>query len=181
MFDKPSANEISCSASVTPNLSQRNLTTFVTLDEFIPTNYVALIRDFRKMADGQKVQVLQGLSWRIIKSRNKWLRRQTIVGMVLNDVLGLANGDIQLLMFNSALTLHVLQLFSFISEDSYGRRVLFRNMGLYKELLDLVPEVLKNTNYECLDLILSIIVNIWHELINLNIIDIYINSLLQSR
>lgn len=100
---------------MTPNVSQRNLTTFVTLDEFIPTNYMALIHDFKKMPDKQKVSVLQGLSWRIIKSKNKWVRRQTIIGLVVNDVLGFVNGDIQLFMFNSALTFHVLQLFLFIS------------------------------------------------------------------
>jgi hypothetical protein len=31
VFDKPSNNDASYSASVTPNLSQRNLTTYVTL------------------------------------------------------------------------------------------------------------------------------------------------------
>jgi hypothetical protein len=120
-------------------VSQRNLTTYVGLDEFVPTNYVGLIKDFKRMGDAQKAGVLRGLSWRIIKSKNKWVRRQTIVALVVNDVLGLVNGDIQLLLFNSALTYFVLQLFLFVSEDCYGRRVLFRNGGLYKEVVDLIP------------------------------------------
>ena len=84
------------------------------------------------MTDTQKITVLQGLSWRIIKSKNKEVRRQTIIGLIVNDVLGIVNGDIELLMFNPALTYNVLQIFLFISEDSYGKRVLFRNGGLYK-------------------------------------------------
>jgi hypothetical protein len=132
VFDKPSNNEVSYSASATPNLSQRNITTYVTIDEFVPTNYVALIRDFKNMPDNQKIQVLQGLSWRIIKAKNQAIRRQTIIGLIVNDVLGLVNGDIQILLFNKNLMIHVVRLFLFISEDSYGRKVLFRNGGLYK-------------------------------------------------
>ena len=124
------------------------------MDEFVPTNYEDLIRDFKKMADTQKISVLQGLSWRIIKSKNKWVRRQTIIGLIVNDVLGLVNGDIQILLFNKNLMSHVLKLFLYISEDSYGRKVLFRNSGLYKELIDLIPETLKIQNYVCLDIIL---------------------------
>ena len=115
VFDKPSNNEVSYSASATPNVSQRNITTFVTLDEFVPTNYDDLIRDFKKMPDPQKISILQGLSWRIIKSKNKWIRRQTIIGLIINDVLGLVNGDIQILLFNKNLMSHVLKLFLYIS------------------------------------------------------------------
>ena len=132
VFDKPSNNEVSYSASVTPNVSQRNITTYVTLDEFVPTNYQELIRDFKKMNDSQKIGILQGLSWRIIKSKNKVIRRQTIIGLIVNDVLGLVNGDVQVLLFNPTLMSYVLKLFLYISEDSYGRKVLFRNSGLYK-------------------------------------------------
>lgn len=84
------------------------------------------------MSDIEKISVLKGLSWRIIKSKNKWIRRQTIVGLIVNDVLGLVNGDIQILLFNKNLMIHVVKLFLYISEDSYGRKVLFRNGGLYK-------------------------------------------------
>lgn len=84
------------------------------------------------MSDVQKVLILQGFSWRIIKSKNKWIRRQNIVGLMVNDVLGIVNGDIQMLLFNKILMNHVVKLFLFISEDSYGRKVLFRNGGLYK-------------------------------------------------
>ena len=187
VFDKPSNNEVSYSASVTPNLSQRNLTTYVTIDEFVPINYVALIRDFKKMSDNQKIQVLQGLSWRIIKSKNKEIRRQTIIGLIVNDVLGLVNGDIQILLFNKNLMIHVVRLFLLISEDSYGRKVLFRNGGLYKQLIDLIPETLSHKYYLCLEIVLETLLNIWHnrdiftQLINLNIIDICINILLQDK
>jgi len=84
------------------------------------------------MPDDQKVSVLQGFSWRIIKSKNKWIRRETIVGLIVNDVLGLMNGDIQNLLFNKNLMFFVISLFLYISEDSYGSKVLFRNGGLYK-------------------------------------------------
>lgn len=100
---------------MTPNVSQRNITTYVMMDEFVSTHYLALIRDFSKMADNEKIAVLKGLSWRIIKAKNKWVRRQTIVGLVVNDVLGLVNGDIQILLFNQHLMLHVARLFLFIS------------------------------------------------------------------
>lgn len=139
MFDKPSVNEISHSASFTPNISQRNITTFVSIDEFVPTNYLQLIKDFKRMNDEQKIRILQGFSWRIIKSKNKWIRRQTIVGLIVNDVLGLMNGDIQTLLFNEKLMYYVIKLFLYISEDLYGSKVLFRNGGLYKEIIDLIP------------------------------------------
>jgi hypothetical protein len=157
VFDKPSVNEISHSASFTPNISQRNATTFVSIDEFIPTNYVSLIKDFKKMNDDQKIKVLQGFSWRIIKSKNKWIRRQTIVGLIVNDVLGLMNGDIQSLLFNESLTVYVVKLFLYISEDLYGSKVLFRNGGLYKEIIDLIPVVIREKNYLCLGVILEIL------------------------
>lgn len=63
----------------------------------------------------QQVKVLQGFSWRIIKSKNRWVRRQTIVGLIVNDVLGLMNGDIQSLLFNEKLMIYVLRLFLYIS------------------------------------------------------------------
>ena len=100
---------------MTPNLTQRNLTTHVMLDEFVTTNYVTLIRDFKKMSDPDKIEVVKGLSWRIIKAKNKWIRRQTIVALVVNDLLGLVNGDIQLLLFNQRLMEHVVRLFLLIS------------------------------------------------------------------
>ncbi len=162
VFDKPSNNEASYSASATPSVSQRNITTIVTIDEFVPINYVSLIRDFKNMTDLQKVSVLQGLSWRIIKSKNRWIRRQTIVGLMVNDVLGIVNGDIQILLFNKVLMIHVVKLFLFISEDSYGRKVLFRNGGLYKELIDLMPETIAEHNFICLEMVLEILLNIWH-------------------
>lgn len=115
IFDKPSVNEISHSASFTPNISQRNVTTFVSIDEFVPTNYVLLMREFKRMGVEQQVKVLQGFSWRIIKSKNRWVRRQTIVGLIVNDVLGLMNGDIQTLLFNDKLMIYVLRLFLYIS------------------------------------------------------------------
>lgn len=90
------------------------------------------MRDFKKMSDEQKIIILQGFSWRIIKCRNKWIRRQTIVGLIVNDVLGIMNGDIQDLLFNPQIMIHIIQLFLYISEDLYGSKVLFRNGGLYK-------------------------------------------------
>lgn len=61
------------------------------------------------------MKVLQGFSWRIIKSKNRWVRRQTIVGLIVNDVLGLMNGDIQTLLCNDKLMIYVLRLFLYIS------------------------------------------------------------------
>ena len=115
MFDRPSNNEISYSATATPNVSQRNITTVLTIDELLPINYLALIKDFKRMPDTQKIAVLQGLSWRILKAKTKSIRRQTIIGLVVNDVLGLVNGDIQILLFTPVLTIHVVRLFLFIS------------------------------------------------------------------
>lgn len=91
------------------------------------------------MDDEKRLQILEGFSWRIIKSRNKWVRRQTIVGLVVNDFLGLMSGDVQSLIFNKATMYHVLKLLLYISEDTYGNKVLFRNGGLYKEIVELLP------------------------------------------
>ena len=162
VFDKPSVNEVSVSASVTPNVSQRNLTTFVCIDEYTATNYSLLMRDLQQMKDVDKVRVLQGFSWRVIKAKNKWLRRQTIVGLVLNDVLGIMSGDVQSFLFDAHLQEYTVKLFLYISEDSYGSRVLFRNGGLYKEVLDLVEKTNTAQQYESLKALLEIIQNIWH-------------------
>jgi len=187
VFDKPSINEISCSVSATPTISQRNITTYLSIDEFIPTNYPFLLRDFKKMNDEQRIQILEGFSWRIIKSKSKWVRRQTIVGLIVNDFLGLMSGDIQGLLLNKSLLYHVIKLLLYISEDSYGNKVLFRNGGLYKEIVELLPEVHQDKNYACLAVLLEILQNIWHnreillELIHLKIIDICVNQLLEDK
>ena len=187
VFDKPSINEISCSVSATPTISQRNITTYLSIDEFIPTNYPFLLRDFKKMNDEQRIQILEGFSWRIIKSKSKWVRRQTIVGLIVNDFLGLMSGDIQGLLLNKSLLYHVIKLLLYISEDSYGNKVLFRNGGLYKEIVELLPEVHQDKNYVCLAVLLEILQNIWHnreillELIHLKIIDICVNQLLEDK
>lgn len=108
------------------------------------------------------------------------------MGLIVNDVLGLMNGDIQALLFNEKLMFYVVKLFLYISEDLYGSKVLFRNGGLYKEIIDLIPEILKEKKYQCLGVVLEILENIWHnkeillELINLNIIDICVNILLDD-
>ena len=52
------------------------------------------------MPNEQKIKILQGFSWRIIKSKNKEIRRQIIVSLIMNDLLGLLNGEIQEIMFN---------------------------------------------------------------------------------
>lgn len=144
IFDKPSVNELSSySVSVTPTITQRNMTTFVSLDQFIPINYATLLRDFKKMPGDMKVKILQGFSWRILKSKDKTIRRQTIIGLLVNDLLGVMNGDIMDLLLDKQLMIHVLELFALITEDSYGYRVLFRNGGLYKQLVNLIPEILK--------------------------------------
>lgn len=103
------------------------------------------------------MKILQGFSWRIIKSKNKWIRRQTIVGLIVNDVLGLMNGDIQGLLFNEKLMFYVIKLFLYISEDLYGSKVLFRNGGLYKEIIDLIPQVQSSKKYHTLAAILEIL------------------------
>lgn len=90
------------------------------------------MKDFKKMSDDSKITIIRGFSWRIIKSKDKWIRRQTIIGMIVNDFLGLRTGDIMELLLNKNLMFYVLELFSFTSEDSYGSKVLFRNSGFYK-------------------------------------------------
>lgn len=186
VFDKPSLHDASHSASFTPNLTQPNLTTYLAIDEFVPTDFVGLMRDLKRGGEELRVRVLQGFSWRIIKSRSKWVRRQSIVGLILNDVLGLMSGDIQLLLATPALLLPLLRLFLYISEDLYGSRVLFRNGALYKEILEVIPQVLAQKQYPCLALILEILENIWHskeillELIRLNVIDTCVNLLLED-
>jgi hypothetical protein len=54
------------------------------------------------------VRVLRGLSWRIIKSKSRRVRRLTIAGLLSADFLGLMNGDIQPLLVGPGLTIHVV-------------------------------------------------------------------------
>lgn len=84
------------------------------------------------MSYSDKIRVLQGFSWRIIKAKNKWIRRQTIVGLIVNDVLGLMSGDVQTLLFSGELQEYTIKLFLYMSEDRYGNLVLFRNGNLYR-------------------------------------------------
>ncbi len=60
------------------------------------------------MAEESKVRVLRGLSWRIIKSKSRRVRRLTIAGLLSADFLGLMNGDIQPLLVGPGLTIHVV-------------------------------------------------------------------------
>jgi hypothetical protein len=75
IFDKPSINELSSYSATPNNFSQKNITTFVEIDEFIPTNYNMLKSDFQNMSIENKKLILQGFSWRLIRSKSKWLRR----------------------------------------------------------------------------------------------------------
>jgi predicted house-cleaning noncanonical NTP pyrophosphatase (MazG superfamily) len=138
------------------------------------------------MSDEAKIKIIRGFSWRIIKSKDKWIRRQTIIGLVVNDFLGLMTGDIMELLLNKSVIFYILELISFISEDSYGSKVFFRNGGLYKELVELIPEVIHDKNYDSLAKILQILESLSpnkemiFELINLNIIDVYVSVLLED-
>ena len=82
-----------------------------------------------------KRRILQGISWRIIKSSDKGVRRQTIVGLIINDVLGFMSGDVIEILKNNEICTAMLELLMLISEDNYGRKVIFRNAGLYKDLI----------------------------------------------
>lgn len=51
------------------------------------------MQDLKRGLLAQKKEILQGLTWRIIKSKSKTVRKQNIVGLFLNDTLGILTGD----------------------------------------------------------------------------------------
>lgn len=59
----------------------------------MPINYAGIMQDLKRGLLAQKKEILQGLTWRIIKSKSKTVRKQNIVGLFLNDTLGILTGD----------------------------------------------------------------------------------------
>jgi len=77
------------------NLSHNNnnITSYVQIDEYIPTNFYKLNQDFLKLPEEDQWMVIEGFCWRLIKAKSRQVRRMYCVGMVSGNFVGLGKVD----------------------------------------------------------------------------------------
>lgn len=71
-----------------------------------------------------KKTVLQGLSWRLMRSRDSLVRKQNMIGIFVSDLLNIKNGGVAQLLTYRELIRPTLQLISCLSQDKIGRRII---------------------------------------------------------
>ena len=85
IFDKPSINELSY--SMVPYTQKSNpfhyadFTGLMGVEDYLPTNYIAMKAHFKRSQNSEKESILNGLYWRIVRSKDKNVRRMNIIGM----------------------------------------------------------------------------------------------------
>ncbi len=92
IFDRPSISDMSY--SMAPH-SQKNLTQAANvLEDYIPTNFEGLKQFLKKGNAQQKISIINGLYWRVLKSKNKEIRKLNTLGILHYDALGIRSGEI---------------------------------------------------------------------------------------
>ena len=101
VFDRPSINEISETFAATQKSYSNNLPDLnpLILEEYTPLNFKTMIESLSKGAVGgtkeKNLNILKGLIFRILKSKDAFVRRQNIVGILEADLLGARSGLIK--------------------------------------------------------------------------------------
>ena len=110
------------------------------VEEYIPTDYTTMKAYFKRSQNHEKIPILNGLYWRIVRSKDRQVRRLNIIGIFKDDFLGLHSGDLDQLLASRHLMKPTLRLLQMISLDSYGRRVLFVNNHLHRDFVGLIHQ-----------------------------------------
>jgi hypothetical protein len=95
VFDKPSVNELS-SFSVTPHTQKSILPSnhhAGCVDNYLPTDFVKLKSALKRGTPEERTSIINALYWRILKSKDKSIRKLNILGLLYHDVLGLKSAD----------------------------------------------------------------------------------------
>lgn len=114
------------------------MTGFINLEEYLPTNFEEMKRNFWKKDTNEKIIILNGLFWRVAKCKDLKSRRMNIIGILSHDLLGVQSGSIDELLAARQLMKPTLRLLNAISMDKYGRWVIFTNTHMYRDILALV-------------------------------------------
>jgi hypothetical protein len=73
--------------------NNNNITSYVQIDEYVPTNFYRLNNDFMRMHEEDQRMILEGFCWRLIKAKNPQVRRMYCVGMIMGNFVGLGKKD----------------------------------------------------------------------------------------
>ena len=73
--------------------NNNNITSYVQIDEYIPTNFYKLNNDFMRMHEEDQAMILEGFCWRLIKAKSLQVRRMYCVVMVMGNFVGLGKVD----------------------------------------------------------------------------------------
>lgn len=76
------------------------------------------------MKNQDKKNILEGLSWRLMRSRDCLVRKQNMIGIFVSDLLNIKNSGITQLLTYRELIKPTLQLLSCISQEKIGRKIL---------------------------------------------------------
>lgn len=73
--------------------NNNNITSYVQIDEYVPTNFYRLNNDFMRMHEDDQAMILEGFCWRLIKAKSPQVRRMYCVGMIMGNFMGLGKVD----------------------------------------------------------------------------------------
>ena len=73
--------------------NHNNITSYVQIDEYIPTNFYKLNLDFMKLQEDDQSMILEGFCWRLIKAKSPQVRRMYCLGMIAGNFMGLGKVD----------------------------------------------------------------------------------------
>jgi hypothetical protein len=94
----------------------------------------------KKGTNNEKISVINGLYWRILKSKDKEIRKLNILGILHHDVLGIQSGEFNLMLNSRPLMKFIVRFIQLVSLDGYGKRALFINSNLHKELIGAISQ-----------------------------------------
>ena len=90
------------------------------------------------MKINEKKSVIQGISWRFLRSRDSIIRRQNIVGLFLTDFINFKNGGLAQLIGVKQLLKPTLQMISSMSLDAFGRKMII-DCQIHKDIISMLP------------------------------------------
>ena len=140
IFEKASVNELS-SYTVTQKSkfqAKIDITGLNNIDEYIPTDFEQMKKIFWRKDNSEKIAILNGLFWRIIKCKDLKSRRMNIIGILIHDLLGIEVGNIDELLTSRQLMTPTLRLLNALAMDKYARSVIFSNTNIFRDILALV-------------------------------------------
>ena len=184
IFDRPSLSQMSY--SINPHSQkalQANTQLLTNIEDYIPTDFGKLKNFLKNCTPQQKISVLNGLYWRILKSKSREIRKLNIVGILHYDVLGIKTGEIQQLLCSKSTMKPAVRVIQLISLDSQGKKIAFQG-DLIRDFIGLVYQ---GQDPSCFQYLISVLGQISSEksfkleMINQNIIEVCVGIMRSDR